>query len=318
MPGALGIEPPTSNTAIEHVIELAKAVLGFVGFPDFMHHEALAIALQQKLLLQEWDLSVPKEQELVLAAVESILQVSSKIELPNFLSEAVAWIATDNVAISAPLWERLVKMGVIDKQKLFLMHLVSWKSSVGKPTGATYRVPSADFFRTWTDNARDFLIKQEAIAEMFTKRNNGRKSTMIGPAMRNPPMPIDVINYFIFTEEERLKISNKQRRVQTVVEPRVPAVQPSSILASNVMRIGYIRSTNRLLEDRDVSVSPQSFLPPITASRRPFTFLELPAKIQQMIPPFGIDVPQEANNSIILTGLRSHNKMFSLSQSWPD
>jgi len=319
VPGTRGIEPPARSAVFEHVIELAKAAPSFLVFPDFMHHEAIVTALQQKLLQQEWDIIVPIEHSLVLATVESMLEIGAKFEWPSVLAETLAWIAVDNITVTKTLWERLVKMGVIDKQMLFLTHIATWKSLVGPMTGSTYRSAGTDFFQTWKIKALDFLIAQEAMAELFVKRNNGKKGVMVGPAMSNPPMPIDIINYFIFTEEELLKVSNKPRRIQMEVEPRVPAVLPSSNSTSNVMRIGYIRSTRTQLNDRDVSVSPQGYLPPISSSiRRPFTFLELPAKVQQIIPSFGSDISPEPNSNIVLTGLRSHNRMFSLPQSWLD
>lgn len=232
------------------------------------------------------------------------------------ISEILVWLCLGVDPIATQAWDALVRLGLRDKKRLLGDHCEGWRGEASQPSA--YRRRLRDFFDTWRQRCVEYMVSRASLDRLPARRVSMASSPSVftepdtRPRFPVPPSAIDVLNFFVYMEEERLKIPVRQPVVRAS-DPRQPTVRPDIHTSSSVARIGYCRPTPSTRLDRDSTL----MLPPITPASR-FRAYELPPKLQS-VALYSEEGESAPDPGITLSGLRAHNKMFVLSQSWaPD
>jgi hypothetical protein len=241
------------------------------------------------------------------------------------VQETLAWAVIgggDSVGVSAR--DFLVRSGVKDRKSLLWDHIANWKSVEGNQL--SYRQRAKDFVDYWKMcyiehlNSKGLNTAAAGGAGAGARSSRGLSergslgsdclSAALGGGGGGVNL-IDVLNYFISVEEERMRMQQQPRPSKTLSEGLQPSVR-SSRPATSLARLGYTRAA---LFATERSVSSCS-LPPLAPSSRPRAFIELPPKLQQVAP--YADATAALAPDPQLRGLTSRGRMFSLAQSWAD
>ncbi len=238
------------------------------------------------------------------------------------MADVLVFACVGRDALAARVWDGLARLGLRDRRHLLAEHFLGWQGL--ENTQAGYRRRLRDFFATWRPRCVEYMqtrIMQDKMGAAAAAVRRGSLSERAPPPQGDdtrprfsiPPTPADILNYFIFVEEERLRSQPPPRASRAPAEPLQPTVRPDSRSYATVARVGYARPVTR--QDRDSTLQ----LPPIGGRGR--AFMELPPKLQSIAPHaegtiVDSTIALAGDTEIRLNGLRAHNRMFVLSQSW--
>jgi hypothetical protein len=210
--------------------------------------------------------------------------------------ELLSWASFPGGAVTTHALDLLARLGLRDKKSIFEEHLEDLRAS--RQSLPALRRRWQEFLEGWTPKCVHHMHTQAAMASLVERPSSvgpagaglarralgstasvpsstidmaRRASSFDSPIVTNPT-PVDVVNYFIAVEEERLRMQqSRPRRSARVADPVQPAARPDPRPATTVGRVGYSRAAAR---PRDAPRDP--LLPPLVG--RPRAVLELPPR----------------------------------------
>ena len=124
------------------------------------------------------------------------------------------WLCLGMDPIATQAWDALVRLGLRDKKRLLGDHCEGWRGEASQPSA--YRRRLRDFFDTWRQRCVEYMVSRASLDRLPARRVSMAASPSVftepdtRPRFPVPPSAIDVLNFFVYMEEERLKMPVRQ------------------------------------------------------------------------------------------------------------
>eukprot|EP00048_Salpingoeca_helianthica_P004024 m.72990 g.72990 ORF g.72990 m.72990 type:complete len:1501 (-) comp13012_c0_seq2:31-4533(-) len=273
--------------SIEHSAEILQAIRVLAADPNFTFADEVVRNVLRKLAAEDWSPAVPAEQALIVSALEALIACAATN--PIVIVEVLAWASLPRGPVSLSAQGILNALGLKDKKNVFEEHLESLRAN--EQSLAALRRRWQDFFDSWTVKCTHHMVTQSVFSSIPERPASGgpggssaggsshrrmlgsaasflssavseaRRASSFDSAAVAMPTPIDVLNYWITVEDERLRLhqTRPKRSARAVpAEPGQPAVRPDARPSTTLGRIGYSRASVRGRGDglRDAVLPP--------------------------------------------------------------